>query len=172
VLDSARLKYLVGNRLGVDSRNVHSFIIGEHGDSELAVWSSANISGIDLTDYCRIHGMNMSELYPLFEHVKNSAYDIIRDKGATYYAIAQSTKRIVKSIVSDDGSILPVSTLVSGHYGVEDICLSVPAVIGREGVKQVLDIPLNDDEMRRLKISAETIRDYIDKLDLRKTVIN
>lgn len=170
VLDSARLKYLVGNRLCIDSRNVHSFIIGEHGDSELAVWSSANVSGIDLIDYCKIHGMSMSELYPLFDHVKNSAYDIIRDKGATYYAIAQSTKRIVKSIVSDDGSILPVSTLVSGHYGVEDICLSVPAVIGREGVRQVLDIPLNDDEMRRLKISADTIADYVSKLDLPSTV--
>ena len=171
VLDSARLKYLVGNRLGVDSRNVHSFIIGEHGDSELAVWSSANISGINLTDYCKIHRMNISELIHLFEYVKNSAYDIIRDKGATYYAIAQSTKRIVKSIVSDDGSILPVSTLVSGHYGVEDICLSVPAVIGREGVRQVLDIPLNEDEMRRLKISAETIRDNINKLNIGNTVV-
>ena len=166
VLDTARLKYLVGNKLGVDSRNIHSFIIGEHGDSELAVWSSANVSGIDLIDYCRMHNMSMSELYPIFDHVKNSAYDIIRDKGATYYAIAQSTKRIVKSIVSDDGSILPVSTLVSGHYGVPEICLSVPAVIGREGVRQVLDIPLNDDEMKRLKLSAETISSYIDKLNI------
>ena len=170
VLDTARLKYLVGNRLGVDSRNVHSFIIGEHGDSELAVWSSANVSGIDLTDYCRIEGTNISDLYPLFDHVKNSAYSIIRDKGATYYAIAQSTKRIVKSIVSDENSILPVSTLVNGHYGLDDICLSVPAVIGRSGVKQLLDIPLNDDEMRRLALSADTISKNIDALDIRVKV--
>lgn len=168
VLDSARLKYLVGNRLSVDSRNVHSFIIGEHGDSELAVWSSANVSGIDLDEYCKISRdvSSVSDLYPLFDYVKNSAYDIIRDKGATYYAIAQSTKRIVSSIVSDDNSVLPVSTLVDGHYGLKDICLSVPAIVGREGVKQVLDIPLNEDEMRRLKLSAETISDSIAKLDL------
>ncbi len=170
VLDTARLKYLVGQRLKVDFRNVHSFIIGEHGDSELAVWSSANVSGIDLREYCDISAEcgSISELYGMFDYVKNSAYDIIRDKGATYYAIAQSTKKIIKSIVSDEDSILPVSTLVNGHYGLDDICLSVPAVIGREGVKQVLDIPLNSDEARRLKLSAETISENIAKLGIRE----
>ena len=168
VLDTARLKYLVGQKLGVDTRNVHSFIIGEHGDSELAVWSSANVSGIDLDEYCKLHEKSLGDLYPLFEHVRDSAYNIIRDKGATYYGIAQSTKRIVKSIVSDEDSILPVSTFVSGHYGVDDLCLSVPAIIGRDGVKKVLDIPLNSDEQRRLELSASTISDYIDKLDIRE----
>ncbi len=169
VLDTARLKYLVGNRLGVDARNVHSFIIGEHGDSELAVWSSANVSGIDIQEYCSIseNSGSMSELYGLFDYVKNSAYDIIRDKGATYYAIAQSAKRIVKSIVSDEKSILPVSTYLVGHYGINDICLSVPAVIGRNGVEHVLDIPLNEDETRRLQLSAKTISECIDTLDIR-----
>ncbi len=170
VLDTARLKYLVGQKLKVDSRNVHSFIIGEHGDSELAVWSSANVSGIDLSEYCDISAEcgSISELYGMFDYVKNSAYDIIRDKGATYYAIAQSTKKIIKSIVSDEDSILPVSTLVNGHYGLSDICLSVPAVIGREGVKQVLDIPLNSDEARRLQLSAETISENIEGLGIRE----
>ena len=173
VLDTARLKYLVGNRLSVDSRNVHSFIIGEHGDSELAVWSSANVSGINLDEYCEISDgvSGISDLYPLFDYVKNSAYDIIRDKGATYYGIAQSTKRIVKSIVSDDNSILPVSTLIDGHYGISDICLSVPAIVGREGVKQVLDIPLDEDEVKRLRLSADTIKDSIRKLSLENAVI-
>ena len=168
VLDTARLKYLVGRKLGVDARNVHSFIIGEHGDSELAVWSSANVSGIDLREYCEIseRGTGISELYGMFDYVKNSAYDIIRDKGATYYAIAQSTKKIIKAIVSDENAILPVSTLVEGHYDLHDICLSVPAVIGRDGVREVLDIPLNDDEERRLKMSAETIAENIDKIGL------
>lgn len=172
VLDTARLKYLVGDRLSVDSRNVHSFIIGEHGDSELAVWSSANVSGIDLESYCRISDSvnGMGDLYPLFDYVKNSAYSIIKDKGATYYAIAQSTKRIIKSIVSDDNSILPVSTLVNGHYGLDDMCLSIPAIVGREGVKQVLDIPLNEDENRRLKLSASTIGDYISHLELESSL--
>lgn len=169
VLDTARLKYLVGNRLGVDARNVHSFIIGEHGDSELAVWSSANVSGIDISQYCSICNNcgSMSELYGLFDYVKNSAYEIIRDKGATYYAIAESTKRIVKSIVSDEKSILPVSTYLDGHYGLSDICLSVPSVIGRHGVEHVLDIPLNEDEKRRLMLSAEKISEYIDEAGIR-----
>ena len=166
VLDTARLKYLVGQRLGVDSRNVHSFIIGEHGDSELAVWSSANVSGIDLSDYCKMTGVGTDELYPLFESVRDSAYSIIRDKGATYYGIAQSTKRIVEAIVSDEDTILPVSTFVTGHYGIDGITLSVPAIIGRGGIKKVLDIPLDGDEQRRLMLSAETIRDCTDKLGL------
>jgi len=168
VLDTARLKYLVGSRLEVDARNVHSFIIGEHGDSELAVWSSANVSGIDIQEYCAISGTehSMNELYGLFDYVKNSAYEIIRDKGATYYAIAQSAKRIIKSIVSDEKSILPVTTYLAGHYDLDDICLSVPAVIGRNGVEHVLDIPLNEDESRRLQLSAKTISDYIGTLDI------
>ncbi len=170
VLDTARLKYLVGNRLDVDARNVHSFIIGEHGDSELAVWSSANVSGIDIQEYCEIGdtGRSMSDLYGLFDYVKNSAYEIIRDKGATYYAIAQSAKRIIKSIVSDEKSILPVTTYLDNHYGLNDICLSVPAVIGRNGVEHVLDIPLNEDESRRLQLSARKISEYIDTLEICK----
>ncbi len=168
VLDTARLKYLVGSKLKVDSRNVHSFIIGEHGDSELAVWSSANVSGIDINDYCPIcdNCSNMTELYGLFDYVKNSAYEIIKNKGATYYAIAQATKRIIKSIVNDENTILPVSTLVSGHYGINNLCMSVPAVIGRGGVEHVLDIPLNDDERRNLEHSAQTLNELVESLSL------
>lgn len=168
VLDTARLKYLVGDRLCVDSRNVHSFIIGEHGDSELAVWSSANVSGIDIREYCSISGTerSMNEIYGLFDYVKNSAYEIIRDKGATYYAIAQSSKRIIKSIVSDEKSILPVTTYLNGHYDLDDICLSIPAVIGQNGVEHVLDIPLNEDESRRLQMSAQKISNYLKTLDI------
>jgi len=168
VLDTARLKYLVGSRLRVDSRNIHSFIIGEHGDSELAVWSSANVSGIDLSDYCPISDNcgSLSDLYGIFDHVKNSAYEIIKNKGATYYAIAQATKRIIRSIINDENAILPVSALVTGHYGINDLCMSVPAVIGRRGVEQVLDIPLNEDEKTRLAHSANTLSELVDSLQL------
>jgi len=173
VLDTARLKYLVGNKLKVDSRNVHSFIIGEHGDSELAVWSSANVSGIDIGDYCPIcdHCNNMDDLYGMFDSVKNSAYEIIRNKGATYYAIAQATKRIIKSIINDENSILPVSALVTGHYGISDLCMSIPAVIGKGGVEHVLDIPLNDEEQRNLDRSAKTLKDLLSSLDLEKSFV-
>lgn len=173
VLDTARLKYLVGSKLQVDSRNVHTFIIGEHGDSELAVWSSANVSGIDLQEYCPIcdNCGSLHDLYGIFDYVKNSAYEIIRDKGATFYAIAQSTKRIITSIVNDEHTILPVSTLLDGHYGIDDLCMSVPAVVGASGVEHVLDIPLNPDEKQRLAHSAAVLRDAIQSLDKETVVI-
>ena len=160
VLDTARMKYLVGRHLGVDFRNVHTFIMGEHGDSEFPVWSSANVSGIDMDDYCPICDgcADMDELYDIFDYVRDSAYDIIKAKGATYYAIAQATKRIVTSIVRDEKTILPVSTLVSGHYGLEDVCLGVPAVIGSGGVEHVLDIPLSSMEKEQLIDSAEKLK--------------
>lgn len=172
VLDSARLKFLVGERLGVDSRNVHTFIIGEHGDSELAVWSSANISGLDLKDYfpiCKNCG-SYEDLYGIYDYVKNSAYEIIKGKGATYYAIAQATLRIVTSIIKDQNTILPVSTLVDGHYGLDDLCISVPAVIGKQGIRHVLDIPLDDDENRRLNMSARTLKEVISSLEIMQKI--
>jgi len=164
VLDSGRLKYLVGERLNVDHRNVHTFIIGEHGDSELAVWSSANISGIDLDDYLHVCGARMGDLYGMYESVVSSAYEIIRGKGATYYAIAQAALRIIRSIVRDENTILPVSALVSGQYGIDDVYLSVPCVIGKNGVKHILEIPLNDDENARLQKSAAQLRQVLDRL--------
>lgn len=167
VLDTARLKFLIGEHLEVDSRNIHAFIIGEHGDSELAVWSSANVSGIDLSEYWALSGKGgMNEMNEIYEYVRDSAYEIIKGKGATYYAIAQSALRIVESIVRNENSILPISTLVFGHYGVDNVCLGVPSVVGREGVKRILDIPLNSDEEERLKKSAHTLSEIIEKLDL------
>ncbi len=168
VLDTARMKFLVGRELGVDSRNVHSFIIGEHGDSEVPVWSSANVSGIDLDEYCALSDRcpDLACLHPIFEGVRDSAYEIIRGKGATYYGIAQATLRIVSSIVRDERSILPVSTLVRGHYGLDDVCLGVPCIVGREGVERVLDIPLSEEESDLLARSAEKLKALVDKLPL------
>ncbi len=166
VLDTGRLKYLVGEHLGVDSRNVHSFIIGEHGDSELAVWSSANISGVDLDDYCRITNKRCDAtlLESMYEQVRDSAYKIIKGKGATYYAIGQATLRIVRSIVKDQKSVLPVSCLVDGHYGLSGMCMGLPAVVGADGISDLLEIPLNADEERRLRASAEILKNVIDDI--------
>lgn len=163
VLDTGRLKFLVGEHIGVDSRNVHSFIIGEHGDSELAVWSSANVSGVDLDAYCRITGKEYDArvLENMYESVRDSAYKIIEGKGATYYAIAQATLRIVRSIVMDQRSILPVSCLVDGHYGLSGICMGLPAVVGANGISDVLEIPLAASEQSRLHASAEKLHDVI-----------
>lgn len=166
VLDTARLKYLVGEKLGVDYRNVHSFIIGEHGDSELAVWSGANVSGINIDDFCPLcHNCHrMADLYELYDDVKNSAYEIIRGKGATYYAIAQATRRIIEAIFGDENSILPVTAYLEGQYGLNDICMSIPSIVGAEGVKHVLDIPLSDSEYAALMASANTLRQVINSL--------
>lgn len=163
VLDTARLKYLLGRQLGVDPRGVHAFIIGEHGDSELAVWSSANISGVDLSEFCSAGGMKLTaeELDTLYREVRDSAYEIIDKKGATYYGIAMSVRRICESIVRDERSILPVSSLITGHYGLTDICMGVPSILGREGVERVLDIPLNVEENARLLKSAASLREVL-----------
>lgn len=164
VLDTARLKFLMGQYLSVDPRNVHAFIIGEHGDSEWPVFSSANVSGIDLYDFCRLSGMTdyREALHAMFEEVRDSAYKIIEGKGATYYAIAQAVMRITRSILRDENSVLPVSTLVEDHYGVRDLCLGVPAVVGRGGVKRVLDLPLDAEESAAFRRSAATIRETLD----------
>ena len=152
---------------GVDSRNVHAFIIGEHGDSELAVWSSANISGADLDDYCRIAGITKpaDELSRIYEHVRDAAYQIIDSKGATYYGIGMAVRRIAEAIVRNEHSVLPVTSMIHGHYGVDGICLGVPTIVGRNGAEAVLDIPLSEDELAQLQRSANTMREMIDKLD-------
>ncbi|MBQ7334952.1 MAG: L-lactate dehydrogenase [Clostridia bacterium] len=167
VLDTARLKQLLGTHLGVDSRNVHSFIIGEHGDRELPVWSSANVSGVDLIHYCENcgRGYDKTVLDGLFRDVRDSAYEIIEAKGATYYAIAESVKRIVAAILRDENSILPVSAPVDGHYGLEDVYMSLPCIVSRSGIRQVLEIPLNDEEEMRLRRAAVTLRNAIQELE-------
>lgn len=166
VLDTARLKYLVGQKLGVDSRNVHAFIIGEHGDSELAVWSSANLSGVDLDDYCRITGIAEPAelLHHIYENVRDAAYSIIESKGATYYGIGMAVRRIAEAIVRDEHSVLPVSSLICGHYGVDGICLGLPSIVGRNGVEAVLDIPLSAEELSRLQSSAQKMKALIQEL--------
>ena len=169
VLDTARLKQLVGDKLGVDSRNVHTFIIGEHGDSEVAVWSSANVSGVDLSCFCRDCAQNcdISAFGGIFENVRDAAYKIIAAKGATYYAIAESVKKIASAIVRDEHTILPVSTLVDGHYGIEGVCMGLPCIVGRRGIEQVLEIPLNEDEESKLRESARALKSVIDELEVK-----
>lgn len=168
VLDTARLKYLLGRHLDVDSRSVHAYIIGEHGDSELAVWSSANVSGIALHRFCEQcsyfdHLKNMRKLY---EDVRDSAYKIIEKKGATYYGIAMAVRRIAECILRNEHSILPVSSLIEGHYGLSGLCMGVPTIVGSEGVEKVLDIPLDKEEQLQLARSAEALKKVLDSLNL------
>lgn len=168
VLDTARLKYLLGKHFSVDSRSIHAFIIGEHGDSELAVFSSANVSGIDLSGFkCPFDGScNIHDLDNIYKNVVNSAYEIISKKGATYYAIALGVKRICESIVKNQHSILPVSVLVDGHYGLNNMYLGIPSIVGKDGAEKVLDIPLNDEEREKLISSAKTLSEVISNIDI------
>ncbi|MBR0412549.1 MAG: L-lactate dehydrogenase [Eubacterium sp.] len=168
VLDTARLKYLLGEHLGVDSRSIHAFIIGEHGDSEIAAWSSANVSGIPLNSFCEMRGHfnHNKAMHQIADEVKNSAYLIIEKKGATYYGIAMSVKRICEAIVRDEKSILPVSSMQKGNYGIEGVALSMPAIVGKHGVETSVPIKLNEKEQEDLKKSAETLKAVIkDVLD-------
>ncbi len=168
VLDSARLKYALGEHLGVDSRSVHSFIIGEHGDSEIAVFSSANVSGIPLNDFCEMRGhFNHEEATKrIAEDVKNSAYEIIAKKGATYYGIGMSVKRICQCVMRDEKSILPISAILHNQYGIDDIALSMPAIVGHEGLETHVPIRLNEDEQSRLLASAQSLKEIVTGLDI------
>ena len=164
VLDTARFKYLLGEHLEVDSRAVHAFIIGEHGDSEIAAWSSANVSGIPVNDFCEMRGHfeHAKAMERIAEEVKNSAYEIIEKKGATYYGIAMSVKRICEAIVRDEKSILPISSIQHNNYGISDVALSMPAIVGREGVECTVPYELSKKEVEALQESAKTLKEVLD----------
>ena len=165
VLDTARLKHELGNHLNVDPRSVHAFIIGEHGDSEIAAWSSANVSGIPLHKFCEMRGhFNHEEATKkIAEDVKNSAYEIISRKKATYYGIAMAVKRICEAIARDEKSILPISSMLHGEHGIEGISLSMPAIVGKDGVETLVPIQLNDEEESKLRLSAKTLQDTLNQ---------
>ncbi|MHA2315706.1 MAG: L-lactate dehydrogenase [Candidatus Hermodarchaeia archaeon] len=168
ILDTSRLRYLVAEYLRVDPRNVHAYIIGEHGDSEVPVWSLANVAGTRLKDYCPICGQEYDELHlnTMFEQAKNAAYKIIELKGRTYYAIGLGLTRIVESIIRDENAVLTISSFLQDYYGVSDICLSVPTIVNRNGVREVLKLPLEEEEIKQFQNSASTLRNITQSLSL------
>jgi L-lactate dehydrogenase len=168
ILDTSRLRSLLGEHFKIDSRNVHAYIIGEHGDSEVPVWSSASIAGVNLKEYCPTCGMKYKEqhLDKIFEQVKNAAYKIIDLKGATYYAIGLGLTRLVESIVRDENTILTVSSLLKDYYGVSDVCLSVPSIVNKNGLIRTMKLPLEDSEIKLFQKSASIMKKLIQSLDL------
>lgn len=168
VLDTARLKYRLSEHLGVDSKSIHAFIIGEHGDSEIAAFSSANVSGIPLSQFCELRGHfehNAAE-NEIAEKVKNSAYDIIQRKKATYFGVAMAVKRICEVIVRNEKAVLPVSTSMHGEYGIEDVVLSMPCVVGSNGIEVQVPVVLSDEEIKKLQESAEILKATIGTLGI------
>lgn len=166
VLDTARLRYAIGERLMVDSRNVHAYIVGEHGDSEVPIFSTAAISGIHMNHFAQLRGYFDYEnmINEIYEDVKNSAYEIIKRKGSTYYGIAVAVKRICEAIIKDEHCVLPVSSLMEGAFGFYELCLSVPTILGKDGIEMLVDIYLNNDEYKKLEHSAKTLKNVIEDL--------
>lgn len=154
LLDSARFRYLIAEELELDPRNVHALIVGEHGDSELPVWSRANVAGVPLN-------LTEEQKQRIFEKTKNAAYEIIEAKGATYYAIALALDRIVAAILRNEASVLTVSTLINGLYGVEDVYMGVPCIVDGHGVREIFDMPLNEEEQEMFRHSARTLKEQI-----------
>jgi len=163
VLDTSRLHFVLAERCGVAVSNVHATIAGEHGDSEFALWSSAAIGNVPLDRWVTPAGTHLTgdELDDIAERVKHAAYDIIRGKGATTYAIGLAVTNIVGAILNDEHRIMPVSTLQEGEHGISDVCLSMPVVVGAGGVVRSMEVPLTGEEQRRLTASADTIRQTI-----------
>jgi len=170
VLDTARLRAELSVHYGVDARNVHAYVLGEHGDSELVAWSAANLANVQLLEFCRLTAMSCTpaDMETIGARVRDAAYEIIRRKGATNFAIASALTRITQAVLRDEASVLTVSTLVEGHYGIRDACLSLPAIVDRSGVRRVLPIPLSDEETEKLRASAAAVRAAIASTGLRE----
>lgn len=174
VLDSSRLRYLLAQHTGVAAQNVHAYIAGEHGDTEIPLWSSAMIGSVPLLDWPGMPGPDgevVGRLAPedrtrIADEVVNSAYRIIAGKGATNYAVALAGSRIIEAVLNDERRVLPVSSLLQDYRGISDVCLSVPSVVGRHGVEATLPISMSDDELAGLRRSAEALRDVARRFGL------
>jgi len=166
ILDTARFRYMLSQHFGVDSRSVHAFIIGEHGDSEVPVWSLANIAGMRLEEFCAAQGRacDWKDLHAIFEQTRDAAYHIIARKQATYYAVAAGLMRIIEAILRDQNTVLSVSSLVSGAYGISGLCLSLPSIVNRDGIQKVLHLHLSDEEEQKLKHSAQVLRETLEQV--------
>ncbi|GAB2489034.1 L-lactate dehydrogenase [Alkalibacterium psychrotolerans] len=161
-LDSARFRQAVANLLDVDVRNVHGYIIGEHGDTEFPVWSHANVAGLQINEWLKNNPDTDEEaLVNIFFSVRDAAYEIIKRKGATFYGIGVSLARITRAILSNENAVLPLSVYLEGEYGQEDIYIGSPAIVNRNGIERIVEIPLNDSEKEKMKHSADVIRKHL-----------
>lgn len=174
ILDTARFRYLLAQKLHLDPRSLHAYIIGEHGDSEVAVWSKVNVAGTPIRAILPILGISSAPesgadpdpLAGVFEQVRDAAYEIIRRKGATSYAIGLGVTQLVQAILRNQHRVLTVSTLLTGQYTLQDLCLSLPCIVGREGIRTILDIDLNPNETTQLQSSGRILRQTIEQVQL------
>jgi L-lactate dehydrogenase len=171
VLDSARFKYMLSSHCKVDARNVHAYIIGEHGDSEVPAWSMTHIAGVPIKQYCKTCNICDYEQHhqEIAERVRNSAYHIIDYKGSTFYGIGLSLVKITQAVLRDENSILTVSNLLTGEYEIKNVCLSVPCIVGSGGIKSIIKATLTENEHQALQTSADTIKKVLDQISEPKT---
>lgn len=165
VLDTSRFKYMLSEHFNIDARNIHTYIIGEHGDSEIAAWSLTNIAGISADSYCDTvcRKCDKNFKYTIPEKVKDAAYEVINRKGYTNYAVALAVTRIVEVILRDENTILTVSSLFQGEYGIKDTYLAIPTIVNRNGSNKIIEVPLAEEELEKLQASAELLKSVIDK---------
>ncbi|MEC2071117.1 L-lactate dehydrogenase [Alkalihalophilus marmarensis] len=164
VLDTARFRYALADKFEVDARNVHAYILGEHGDSSLPVYSHVTIGGKPLKDYQDPNKPNSEELEHLFVGVRDAAYDIIQKKGSTYYGIAMGLARITKAIIKNENAVLPVSALLDGEYGQKDVCIGVPAIINSNGIRELVELNLTETEQKQFNKSADVLKQSINQI--------
>ncbi len=168
ILDTARFRYLLSQHFGVDSRSVHAFIIGEHGDSEVPVWSLANIAGMRLPNFCAARGLTYDQVAmdEIYQQTREAAYSVIKLKGATFYAIGAGLADIVEAILHNQSTVLTVSSLIQGYCGINDVCLSLPTALDQGGVEWVLPMELNPPETEAMCQSAQVLKTTIAQLKL------
>jgi L-lactate dehydrogenase len=166
ILDTSRFRYLLGEYYRVDPRSVHAYIVGEHGDTELALWSLANIAGVRLRDFVSPEGRTYDQgvMDSIFEQTRTAAYDIIKRKHATYYAIGLGLLTIVEAVLRDQRSVITVSAPMTGQYGVDGIAISMPAIIGRGGAVEILELPISEEEQAAFRYSAQVLKDRLAQL--------
>lgn len=158
-LDTARLRYALSEYFQISPKNVHAYIVGEHGDTELPLWSTASIGHVPLQEFMeRNTSYKIEDLENIFNDVRDAAYHIIQKKGATYYGIAMSLVRITEAILKNESSILTVSTHLNGEFGIDDVCIGVPTIIDRNGVREILEVRMTEDEQAQLTHSAKTLK--------------
>lgn len=161
-LDSARFRHALADLIDVDARNVHAYILGEHGDSEFPVWSHANVAGLQIYEWIKNNPeVDEEAMVNLFFSVRDAAYTIIEKKGATFYGIAVSLARITRAILDNENAVLPLSVYLDGEYGIDDVYIGTPAVINATGIKQIIEIPLTDSEQEKMEASAKQLKDIL-----------
>jgi L-lactate dehydrogenase len=166
ILDTARFRTLLGSHYNVDPRSVHAYIVGEHGDSELALWSTADIGGVPLKGFTGANGQGYDEkkLNAILEQTRNAAYEIIKRKKASYYAIGLGLLSVVEAVLRDQHTVMTVSSPLTGQYGVSGIANSLPSIVGRNGIESVLEVPMNAEERQKFQASSQILKDRLSQL--------